>query len=52
MFQELPGKEGTITLGVEPVLFGLLYLAIDMFFISIKNMMVSIMEDAIEKNKK
>lgn len=52
MFQELPGKEGTITLGVEPVLFGLLYLAIDMFFISIKNMMVSIIEDAIEKNKK
>jgi hypothetical protein len=39
-------------LGVEPIAFGLLYLLVDFSFISIKNMMVSIIEDAIEKNKK
>ena len=39
-------------LGVEPIAFGLLYLVVDMFFISIKNMMVSIVQDAMEKNKK
>lgn len=36
-------------LGVEPILFGLFYLIIDMAFISIKNLIVKIVRDA--KNK-
>ena len=47
----LAGGEEQI-LGVEPLLFGFLYMSTDMFFISIKNMMVSIVQDAMEKNKK
>ncbi len=39
-------------IGVEPIAFGLLYLVVDMFFISIKNMVQSIIADAMEKNKK
>ncbi len=39
-------------MGVEPLLFGFLYMAVDMFFISIKNMVQSIVTDAMEKNKK
>lgn len=39
--------EGTITLGVEPLLYGLFFLVVDMFFISIKNLIVLII-----KNKK
>lgn len=44
--------DANFILGVEPIAFGLLYLLVDFSFISIKNMMVSIIEDAIEKNKK
>lgn len=43
---------GEVMFGVEPIAFGLLYLAVDMFFISIKNMIVSIVGDAMEQNKK
>lgn len=43
---------GDVMFGVEPIAFGLLYLAVDMFFISIKNMIVSIVGDAMEQNKK
>ncbi len=43
---------GDSMFGVEPIAFGLLYLAVDMFFISIKNMIVSIVGDAMEQNKK
>jgi hypothetical protein len=43
---------GDVMFGVEPIAFGLLYLATDMFFISIKNMIVSIVGDAMEQNKK
>lgn len=43
---------GDVMFGVEPIAFGLLYLAVDMFFISIKNMIVSIVEDAMAQNKK
>lgn len=39
-------------IGVEPIAFGLLYLVVDMFFISIKNMVISIVGDAMDKNKK
>lgn len=43
---------GDVMFGVEPVAFGLLYLAVDMFFISIRNMLVSIVSDAMSKNQK
>ena len=43
---------GDVMFGVEPIAFGLLYLAADMFFISIKNMIVSIVGDAMKQNKK
>lgn len=43
---------GTAMVGVEPITFGLLYLAADMFFVSIKNMLVSIVSDAMSKNQK
>ena len=43
---------GEVMFGVEPIAFGLPYLAVDMFFISIKNMIVSIVGDAMEQNKK
>ncbi len=38
--------------GVEPLAFGFLYMAVDMFFVSIKNMILSIVQDAMEQNKK
>ena len=38
--------------GVEPLAFGFLYMAVDMFFISCKNMLVSIVKDAMDQNKK
>jgi hypothetical protein len=38
--KDLP--EGTISLGVEPLLYGLIFLIVDMFFISIKNLIVKI----------
>ncbi len=36
-------------LGVEPLLFGILYLAFDMLFITIKNAMIKIIRDAEKK---
>lgn len=41
-----------VMIGVEPIAFGLLYLVVDMFFVSIKNMIQSIITDAMEQNKK
>lgn len=46
----LKGTEGAIHLGVEPLLFGLFYMGIDMCFIGIKNTMLSIIRDAKQKN--
>lgn len=40
--------EGSIVLGVEPLLYGLFFLIVDMFFITIKNWVVSV----IRKSKK
>ncbi len=42
---------GDTMLGVEPIAFGLLYLGVDMCFISVKNLVVSIVTDAMEKTK-
>ncbi|HHX80318.1 MAG TPA: hypothetical protein GX692_04550 [Acholeplasmataceae bacterium] len=45
--KDLP--KGTITLGVEPLLYGLFFLLVDMFFISIKNLIVMIIKRRNEK---
>lgn len=42
--------EAIIYLGVEPILFGLFYMAIDILFITVKNTTVKIVADAKEKN--
>lgn len=39
----------TVAIGVEPVLFGLLYMGFDMLFISIKNGIVKVFKDANAK---
>jgi hypothetical protein len=44
------GTAGEVFLGVEPVLFGLFYVVIDLAFIGMKNLMVSIVNDAKKKN--
>lgn len=44
------GTENTMYLGVEPILYGLLYLLFDMCFIGIKNLFVKIINDAKQKN--
>ena len=46
----ITGDELKVYLGVEPILFGVFYVGIDMFFISIKNMAQSIIRDAKSKN--
>ncbi len=46
----LLGTEHQIILGVEPILFGLFYLAVDTLFITMKKTMISIIHDAKEKN--
>lgn len=45
----LNGADGQIYVGVEPVLFGLIYVAVDMLFISMKNLAIKIITDAKEK---
>lgn len=47
-----PSADGNFILAVEPIAFGIIYLLVDLAFISIKNMILSIVSDAIEKNKK
>ena len=47
-----PSADGAFFLAVEPIVFGLLYLLVDMALISIKKMIVSIVSDAIEQNRK
>lgn len=46
----IKGTEGQIFLGVEPILFGLFYVAFDLLFIGMKNMAVSMIRDAKKKN--
>lgn len=46
----IKGTEGQIYLGVEPILFGLSYMGIDLIFIGIKNVFKSIISDARQKN--
>ena len=46
------GSEGIMYVGVEPLLFGLSYMAIDVLLIFIKNTLISIIADAKYKNGK
>ena len=45
------GTTGNVILGVEPVLFGIIYVAVDMLFIGMKNLFIRIITDAKEKTK-
>lgn len=45
------GTDGLIYLGVEPLVFGLLFMGVDMLFVSIKNLLIRIVTDAKEKAK-
>ncbi len=44
------GTENEIILGVEPIMFGIFFMLIDLGFIGIKNLMRSIIADAKKKN--
>lgn len=46
----IAGTENVIYLGVEPIFFGLFYVAVDICFISIKNLFINIVNDAKQKN--
>ncbi len=43
------GAQDKTAVGVEPLLFGLLYMGFDMLFIGMKNMLVKIIKDAEKK---
>lgn len=43
------GQEGTVPLGVEPILFGVLCMAFDLLFVGIKRVFGSILRDAKAK---
>ena len=47
----IKGTEGEMYLGVEPIVFGLSYMAIDMLFIIMKHTMIKIISDAKQKNR-
>lgn len=42
-------SDGTVAVPVEPILFGLLYMGVDMLLITLRNTMVKIFRDANEK---
>lgn len=47
----ISGTEGQIYLGVEPILFGIFYVAVDMLFVSMKNLAIRIISDAKDKTR-
>ncbi len=49
LLNHINGSEEQIYLGVEPVLFGILYVAVDMLFIGMKNLVIKIITDAKAK---
>jgi len=51
VLNNIKGTEGEMYLGVEPIVFGLAYMAIDMLFITMKNTMIKIISDAKQKNQ-
>ena len=44
------GTDGEIFIGVDPILFGLFYVVFDLAFIGMKNLVISIIRDAKNKN--
>lgn len=46
----IKGTEDVIILGVEPILFGIFFMLVDLCFTGIKNLMHSIITDAKKKN--
>lgn len=46
----LAGTELVVYLGVEPILFGLFYMGVDLLLVAVKNMMIKIVKDAKNKN--
>ena len=48
-YNAIMGTTNQIGLGVEPVLFGLMYMAVDMLFVGMKNLIIRIISDAKEK---
>ena len=46
------GSEGVMYVGVEPLLFGLAYMGIDVLLLLIKNTLISVIADAKKKNGK
>ncbi|MBQ7954520.1 MAG: hypothetical protein IJ282_02100 [Lachnospiraceae bacterium] len=44
------GTQGEIVLGVEPILFGIFFLIIDLCFIGMKRLIIKIIADAKQKN--
>ena len=46
----IAGTENQVYVGVEPVLFGLFYVIFDLCFIGMKNLCISIVRDAKNKN--
>ena len=48
-YNAIMGTTNQIGLGVEPVLFGLMYMAVDMLFVGMKNLIIRIVSDAKEK---
>ncbi len=51
VLNNIKGTDGELFVGVEPILFGLSYMAIDMLFITMKNTMIKIISDAKQKNR-
>ena len=51
VLNRINGTDGELYIGVEPILFGLSYMAIDMLFITMKNTMIKIISDAKQKNQ-
>ena len=50
VLNNINGTVGEMYVAVEPILFGLSYMAIDMVFIWMKNTMIKIISDAKQKN--
>ena len=51
VLNNINGTVDELYVAVEPLLFGLSYMAIDMLFITMKNTMIKIISDAKEKSK-
>lgn len=50
VINSIAGTELVVYVGVEPIFFGLIYMGMDLLFITMKNMTVKILADAKNKN--